>query len=95
MCHRDHDISLLVPLLHILECFRDLLQGITSVDERIELPSRGKFCDEIHPRRVFQGHAALEFLGPGNGRPKHPNDVRETHDVLKKDTVGLSECWQR
>ena len=30
MLHRDHDIFLLVPLLNILESFRDLLHGISS-----------------------------------------------------------------
>ena len=52
MLYRDYDISLLVPLLNILESFRDLLQGITSVDDRLELPSRGKLCDEIHSLQV-------------------------------------------
>jgi hypothetical protein len=89
MRDRDHDISLLVPLLNVLEGFRDLFQRITSVDDRLELPSRGKFCDEIHSFRVFHGHAALEFLTPGNGCPNDPRDVGQTDDVLKKDTVGL------
>src|SRR4029077_236969 len=46
MLHCDHDIPLLVPLLDILESFLDALQRITSVDDRLELPSRGKFYDE-------------------------------------------------
>ena len=89
MRHRDHDISLLVPLLNVLEGFRDLLQRNTSVDDRLELPSRGKFCDEIHSFRIVHGHAALEFLAPGNGCPKDPHGVSQTYDALKKDTAGL------
>src|ERR1017187_620266 len=89
MLHRDHDISLLVPLLNVLEGLRDLLQGITSVDDRFELPSRGKFCDESHSLQVVDGHTALYFLTPGDGGPKDPNHVSQTHDAGKKDTFGL------
>src|SRR5688572_24540099 len=64
MLHRDHDISLLVPLLDILESVRDLLQAITSIDDRLELPSRGQCCDEIHSLRVFEGHTALYWSYP-------------------------------
>jgi hypothetical protein len=89
MLHRDYDISLLVPLLNILKGFRDLLQGITSVDDRLELPSRGKLCDEIHSLQVVYGHTALYFLTSGDGGPKDPNHVSQTHDAGKKDTFGL------
>ena len=54
MRHRDHDISLLMPLLNVLERFRDLLQGIASVDDRLELPSRGKSYDEIQSLQCTQ-----------------------------------------
>jgi len=87
MLDRDHDISLLVPLLNILESFGDLLQGITSVDDRFECPSGGKFCDQPHAFLVSDGHTALDFLSPGDGGPKSPNDVAQLHDVLKEDTV--------
>ena len=70
MRHRDHDISLLVPLLNVLESFRGLLQGITSVDDRPELPSRGEFCDETHSLEVVDGHTTLDFLSTGDGGPK-------------------------
>ena len=46
LLHRDDYISLLVPPLNMLERFRDLLQGITSVDDRLELFGRGKLRDE-------------------------------------------------
>jgi len=67
MLHGDHDISLLVALLNILESFRDLLQGITSVDDRLELPSRGEFYDESQSLQVFHRHIAtppFNFLRP-------------------------------
>src|SRR6266404_7185517 len=89
MLHRDHDISFLVPLLNIFESLRDLLQGITSVDDRFEFPSRGEFCDETHSLQVVDGHTTLDFLSAGDGGPNDPNDVGQLHDVLKKDTVGL------
>src|SRR5438552_16692988 len=89
MRHRDHDISLFVSLLNVLESLRGLLQGITSVDDRPELPSRGEFCDETHSLQVVDGHTTLDFLSTGDGGPKDPNDVGQLHDVLKKDTVGL------
>src|SRR6266853_6412981 len=87
MRHRDHDISLLVPLLNVLEGFRGLLQGITSVDDRPELPSRGEFCDETHSLQVVDCHTTLDCLPTGDGGPKDPNDVGQLHDVLKEDTV--------
>ena len=89
MRHRDHDVSLLVSVLNVLESFRDPLQGITSVDDRPELPSRGEFCDDTHSLQVVDGHTTLDLLSTGDGRPKDPNDVGQLHDVLKKDTVGL------
>src|SRR5690242_12000784 len=89
MRHRDHDISLLVPLLYVLESFRGLLQGITSIDDRPELPSRGEFCDETHSLQVVNCHTGLDFLPTGDGGPEDPNDVDQLHDVLKKDTVGF------
>ena len=67
--HRDHDISLLVPLLNVLEGFRDLLQRITSVDDRLELPSHGKCGDESHVRHVSDGHTALDLLSASDGGP--------------------------
>jgi hypothetical protein len=79
----------LCPCSNILESFRDLLQGITSVDDRLELPSCGKFRDEIHSFQVFDGHTALCFLTPADGGPKHPNHVGQTHDAGKKETFGL------
>ena len=50
MPHGDHDVSLLVPLLNILECFRDPFQRIASVDDRPERPSLGKRGDETSAR---------------------------------------------
>src|SRR5258708_32116700 len=94
MLHRYHDISLLVPLLDILESFRDALQRITSVDDRLKLPSRGKFYGEIHSLEVFHGHTAFYFLTPSDGGPQDPNQVRQTHDVLKKDTSGLQRLFE-
>ena len=89
MRRRDHDISLLVPLLYVLESFRGLLQGITSIDDRPELPSRGEFCDETHSLQVVDGHTTPDFLSACEGCPKNPNDIGQLHDVLKKDTVGF------
>src|SRR2546423_15292448 len=89
MRHRDHDISLLVPPLHILESFRELLQWVTSVDDRPELPSGDEFCDETHSLQVVDSHPALYLLSTRDGGPKDPNDVRQLHDVFKEDTVGF------
>src|ERR1019366_1390398 len=49
----------------------------------------GKFCDESHSLQVVDGHTALYFLTPGDGGPKDPNHVSQTHDAGKKDTFGL------
>src|SRR6476619_3187843 len=87
MRHRDHDISLLVSLLNILESFGGLLQAINSVDNGPELPSRGEFCDETHSLQVVDGDTTLDFLSTGDRGPKDPTDVGQLHDVLKKDTV--------
>src|SRR4051794_31702623 len=59
MPHRNHNISLLVPLLNILESFRDLLQWITSVDNRLERSMRGELYNEIHSFQVLHGHTTL------------------------------------
>src|SRR3954464_7395225 len=75
MRHRDHDVSLLVSLLNILECFSDPFQRIASVDDRPERPSVGQCGDETHVRHVSDGHASLDLLSAGEGGPKHPNDV--------------------
>src|SRR5258708_21471664 len=83
----DYDIALLVPSLHILESFRDLLQRVTSVDDRSECAIGGKFCDQPHAFLVSDRHTALDFLSPRDGGPKGPNDVAQFHDVLKEDTV--------
>jgi hypothetical protein len=53
MCHGDHDISLLVPLLNVPEGFRDLLQRITSVDDRLE--------------RVFKQKGVTAYLADWHG----------------------------
>ena len=93
MRHRDHDISLLVPLLNVLESFRDPLQRIGSVDDRPEGPSRDEFCDETHSLQVVDSHPALDLLSTSDGGPKDPNDVGQLHDVLKEDTVGLQRVF--
>src|SRR5688500_5251879 len=75
MRQRDHDISLLVALLHVRERFRDPFQGVTSVNDGLQLSSCGKLSDEIHSRRVFHGHAPLEFLSSLDGGPKDSTNV--------------------
>ena len=89
MGHRDHDISIFVPRLNVLERFRGVLQGITSVDDRPELQSRDEFCDETHSLQVVDSHSALDLLSTSDGGPKDPNDVGQLHDVLKEDPVGF------
>src|SRR2546428_715486 len=92
MRHCDHDISLLVPLLHILEGFRDSLQRVTSVDNRLECSSGGKVRDQPHSFLVSDGHAAGNLLSPGDGGPKGSNDVGQLHDVLKEDTLWFQRA---
>src|SRR5688500_3715524 len=87
MRHCDYDISLLVPLLNVLEGFGYLLQRISSVDDRLELPSRRMCGDETHVRHVSDGHTALDPLSDSDGGPQHPIDVAQLHDVLKKNSV--------
>src|SRR3979490_2901115 len=93
MRDRDHDTSLLVPLLNVLESFRDPLQRIGSVDDRPEVPSRDEFCDETHSLQIVDSHPALDLLSASDGGPKDPNDVGQLHDVLKEDTVGLQRVF--
>src|SRR5258705_13801052 len=81
MRYGDHDVSLLVSVLNVLESFRDPLQGITSVDDRPELPSRDELCDETHSLQVVDSHPALDLLSTGDGGPQDPNDVGQLHDV--------------
>src|SRR2546423_4385591 len=92
MRHRDHDISLLVSFLDVLESFRDPLQGITSVDDRPELPSRDQFCDDTHSLQVVDSHPSLDLLSTSDGSPKDPNDVGQLHDVLKENTVRFQRA---
>src|SRR5688500_2402673 len=89
MRHRDHDISLLVALLHVRERIRDPLQGVTSIDDWLQLSSCGKLSDEIHSRHVFHGHASLESLTSLDGGPKYSTHVGQAHDVLKKHALRL------
>src|SRR5688500_19920935 len=91
MRHGDHDISLLVPSLDVLEGFGYSLQGETSIDNRLELAGRDKVGDEAHSCRVLHGHAAFQFLAAGYGRPQDPNHASEPHNVLKKNTVGFQD----
>jgi len=95
MRHRDHDITVLVPLLNVLERFRDLLQGITSVDDRFELSSRDKFCDEIRSFRIFRGPAALSFLPPEVDVQRIRTMSVNLMMFRRKTPCGFSECWQR
>src|SRR5882762_8781824 len=92
MRYCDHDVSLLVSLLNVLESFRDPLQGITSVDDRPELPSRDEFCDETHSLQVVDSHPALDLLSTSDGGPKDPKDVAQLHDVLKEDTTRFQRA---
>src|SRR5882672_11014863 len=87
MRYCDHDVSLFVSLLNVLESFRDPLQGITSVDDRPELPGRDEFCDETHSLQVVDSHPALDLLSTSDGGPKGPHHVGQLHDALKEDTV--------
>src|SRR5947209_12353866 len=87
--HRDDGISLLVPPLNMLESFRHLLQGITSVDDRLELSGRGKLRDESHSFQVVDRHAAPHLLPPGDTGPNGPKHIRQTHDAGKEDAFGL------
>ena len=82
MRHCDHDVSLLVSLLNVLERFGDPLQGITSADDRPERSSRGKFCDETHSLQVVD---SLRFANI-------PTAVRITaqpNTSRPNDTFGL------
>src|SRR5947209_8742686 len=89
MRHRDDRISLLVAPLNMLESFRDLFQGITSVDDRLELSGRGKLRDESHSFQVVDGHAAPDLLPAGDTGPNGPKHISQTHDAGKKDALGL------
>ena len=64
MRHGDHDISLLVPSLDVLEGFGYSLQRETLIDNRLELAGRDKVGDEAHSCRVLHGHAAFQFWSP-------------------------------
>src|SRR5687768_547221 len=87
MRHRDHDISLLVPLLNVLEGFRDLLELRTSIDDRLELPCRGKVCDEIH------SFAFPLPLRPCVSYPRQWTSKRSARGALA--SVGSDETWSR
>src|SRR5256885_6247118 len=80
MRYCDHDVSLRVSLLIVLESFRDPLQRIRSVDDRPELPSRDEFCDETHQldvRAAADSRRAKVFSQLHSGRadgPRSPDD---------------------
>src|SRR4029079_13640131 len=92
MRHRDHDVSLLVSLLNIFECFRYPLERIASVDDRPEAPSLGQCGDETHVRHVSESHTALDLLSASDRGPHHSNDVAQLHDVLKENAGRLQRA---
>src|SRR5579859_3276460 len=89
MLHRDHYISLLVPLFNILETLCNFFQTIASVNHRLQLPSRSQFCDQSHSLKVVDSHTTSQSPAPNHGRPKTPRYVSQTHDASKKHTVGF------
>ena len=60
--HRDDYISLLVPSLNMLESFRDLLQGITSVDDSLSFPTAASSAMKVILSRLLMATPPLIFF---------------------------------
>ncbi len=74
----------------MLESFRDLLQGITSVGDRLEFSGRGKFCNESRRLQVVDGHAVGGFETDGVGA-EGPYAFDEFGDVVGEEAfLGLA-----
>ena len=83
MLHGDDDIAPFVASFHILERLGDLLQGIASIDNRLERARLGKFRDDVQSFQiVIRNTMSVRLMMHGRKAPSGVNDCVQREKVV-------------